>query len=471
MTDFDRISSTPFSRRAALRATTAGFGWLALRGMLAAEALAAEQLSQGANGLHHAARAKRVIFLCMAGGPSHVDTFDHKPALTADDGAQAPGEYRRGARLMGSPWSFAQHGESGLWMSELFPALAQHADRLCMLHGMHTDVPAHSQAFVRMHTGSFQFVRPSMGAWVLHGLGSANANLPGFVTLNPPAGQGGAQNYGSAFLPATTQGLRIGIERESRVLRRDDSSEPIANIANPRAGTEAQRRQLDLTQALNREHAKRTKGDDAVEAVIESYELAFRMQAELPALLDLARVDAKTLELYGVGDEATDGFARQCLMARHLAEQGVRFIEVNQGGWDHHRNLREELPASCLAVDRPIAALLTDLARIGLLDETLVLWGGEFGRTPYAQDGDGRDHNNRGYTTWMAGGGVKGGHAHGATDEHGIEAVEGRVSTHDWHATILHLLGLDHERLTFDHAGRPFRLTDVHGSVVSEVMS
>jgi hypothetical protein len=277
---------------------------------------------------------------------------------------------------MASPWAFEQHGRSGLWISELFPELAQHADRLCLLHGMHTEVPAHSQAFLRMHTGSFQFVRPSMGSWILQGLGSANENLPGFVTLNPPSSQGGAQNYGSAFLPAPTQGMRIGIERESRVLRRDGPVEVVANIENPRASTEAQRRQLDLVQALNREHAKRTRGDDAVEGVIESYELAFRMQAELPELLDLAGEKRATLELYGIGSAETDAFGRQCLMARHLAERGVRFIELNQGGWDHHRNLREELPASCRAVDRPIAALLTDLARSGLLEDTLVLWGG-----------------------------------------------------------------------------------------------
>ena len=282
-----------------------------------------------------------------------------------------------------------------------------------------------------MHTGSFQFTRPSMGSWLHYGLGSANENLPGFVTLNPPSTQGGASNYGSAFLPAQHQGLRIGIERESRVLRNDGNPEVVANIRNPRASTEAQRRQLDLVQELNRRRAKAQRDDDSIEGVIESYELAYRMQAELPDLLDLSGEDESTLELYGVGREETDEFGRQCLMARKLAQQGVRFIEVNQGGWDHHRNLREDLPASCLGVDRPIAGLLADLERTGLLDETLVLWSGEFGRTPYAQNGDGRDHNNRGYTSWMAGAGVKAGFAYGATDEHGIEAVEGQVSTHD----------------------------------------
>lgn len=451
-----------FSRRAALRAAGCGFGWLALRGMLAA---------QGSTVAKTAARAKRVIFLCMAGGPSHVDTFDYKPQLAADDGRAVPGVGRAGARLFASPFRFAQHGESGLWISELFPELARHSDRLCMLHGMHTDVPAHAPAFLRMHTGSSQFVRPSMGAWTLYGLGTANQDLPGFVTINPPASQGGAQNYGGAFLPATTQALRIGLERESRLLRRDGPSAPVANLANGRWSTEQQRRQLDLAEELNRERARKSDDADSIDAVIETYELAFRMQAELPELLDLSEEKRTTLEEYGIGAEETDGFGRQCLVARRLAEQGVRFVEVNQGGWDHHRNLREALPASCRAVDRPIAALLADLGRSGMLDETLVLWAGEFGRTPYAQNQDGRDHGNRGYTTWMAGGGVKAGYAHGATDEHGIEAVEGRVSIHDWQATVLRLLGLDPEALTFAHAGRDFRLIDVDGKVVEDVIA
>lgn len=456
--------SPRLSRRGLLSATTAGLGALALRGLASAR-------EGTAQGLHHVARARRVIFLCMSGAPSHVDTFDYKPELLARDGRDAPGDYRRGAKLLGSPFRFAQHGESGLWISELFPELAGHADRLCLMHGMHTEVPAHAQATVRMHTGTFQFVRPSMGAWTLYGLGSANEDLPGFVTLNPPSAQGGAQNYGSAFLPAETQGLRIGIERESRALRRDEARSPVDNIVNPRSTSEGQRRQLDLVRALDREHARRVGSEATSEGTLESMELAFRMQSEVPELLDLEGVDARTAELYGLGKDATDGFGRQCLLAKRLAEAGVRFIEVNQGGWDHHRNLRESLGASCGAVDRPIAALLTDLERSGLLEDTLVLWGGEFGRTPYAQGKDGRDHNNRGYTMWMAGGGVRGGLSHGATDELGIEAVEGRVSTHDWHATILHLLGLDHERLTYPYAGREFRLTDVAGSVVREILA
>ena len=306
-----------------------------------------------------------------------------------------------------------------------------------------------------------------MGAWTLYGLGTENQNLPGFVTLNPPSNNGGATNYGTAFLPATYQGLRIGLERSARARA---GTTPEEDIANPRQTSAQQRAQLDLVQLLNEDYARRNPAEDELEAVIGSYELAFRMQAELPALLDLSKERGETLAAYGIGQGATDRFGRQCLIAKHLAAAGVRFIEVGHSGWDHHRNLREELPQKCREIDRPIAALLDDLVRSGLLDETLVLWGGEFGRTPYAQNADGRDHNNRGFTTWMAGAGVKGGHVHGATDELGLEAVEGRVSIHDWHATVLYLLGLDHQRLTFPYAGRDFRLTDVHGEVVHEVL-
>jgi len=460
------------SRRDALRLASSGFGLLALRGL--AQAGAQQQVSSAPRAGHHKARAKRVIFLCMSGAPSHVDTFDYKPGLAARDGATLSG-YRRGAKLMASPWQFKQRGESGLWLSELFPHLGERADELCLLRGMHTDVPAHPQAFAKLHTGSFQFVRPSLGAWTLYGLGTENQDLPGFVTLNPPSNNGGAQNYGSAFLPATHQGLRIGLERSGRQRFGAGGSgagaSPVEDITNPRQTKEQQRKQLDLVQALNREHARRNEGDDEIEAVIDSYELAFRMQAELPSLLDLSREKEETLDAYGIGQPDTDMFGRQCLIARHLAAQGVRFIEVGMGGWDQHRNLRQELPERCRAIDQPIAALLADLARSGLLEETLVVWGGEFGRTPYAQDTDGRDHNNRGFTTWMAGGGVKGGLSYGATDENGIEAVEGRVSIHDWHATILHLMGLDHERLTFNYAGRDFRLTDVHGEVARDILA
>ncbi|MBM3975893.1 MAG: DUF1501 domain-containing protein [Planctomycetes bacterium] len=456
------------SRRDALRATTLGFGWLALSGLLAQRARAAAPFQAPVDPLapkapHHAARAKRVIFLAMGGAPSHVDTFDYKPELAKHDGQALSGRYRQGAKLMASPWEFRQHGQSGLWISALFPKLAAHADKLCLLRGMQTDVPAHAQAVLKQHTGSFQFVRPSLGAWTLYGLGASNRNLPGFVTIAPPAGS--AQNYGSAFLPATYQGMPIANPRGAR------GGEPVANVRNARYDRDAQRAQLDLLQKLNREALERERNNDELEGVIESYELAFRMQAELPALVDVTKEPQAVRDAYGIGGEDTDAFGRQCLIARHLVEQGVRFVEVHQGGWDHHRNLRNDLAEACRKVDQPIAALLADLAQRGLLDETLVIWGGEFGRTPYAQNGDGRDHNHKGFTTWFAGGGVKGGFSHGATDENGIEAVEGKLSMHDWHATILHLIGLDHERLTFNHAGRDFRLTDVHGRVATAILA
>ena len=448
------------SRRDALRMMSSGFGMLALNGIAASQV--SQQTSAALPG-----RAKRVIFLCMTGAPSHVDTFDHKPMLTKRDGASLSG-FRRGAKLMGSPWAFNPGGKSGLMISELLPEIGKQADHLCLLRGMHTDVPAHAQATTKLHTGSFQFVRPSMGAWTLYGLGTENENLPGFVTLNPPRSQGGAQNYGSSFLPATFQGVPIKVGGGQRGRQAED---PVADIRNPRQSDEQQRAQLDLLRKLNETNARRRKGSDDIDAVIQSYELAFRMQSELPELLDISKEKKKTLEAYGIGEAETDAFGRQCLTARHLAEAGVRFIEVGMGGWDHHRNLREDLPAKCREIDKPIAALLADLDRSGMLEETLVVWSGEFGRTPFAQNGDGRDHNNRGFTSWMAGGGVKGGFSYGATDENGIEAVEGRVSIHDWHATILHIMGLDHEALTYPYAGRDFRLTDVHGEVARDILA
>jgi len=448
------------SRRDALRVLSSGFGMLALNGIAASQA--SQRASTALPG-----RAKRVIFLCMTGAPSHVDTFDHKPMLTKRDGASLSG-FRRGAKLMGSPWAFKPGGDSGLMISELLPEIGKQADHLCLLRGMHTDVPAHAQATTKLHTGSFQFVRPSMGAWTLYGLGTENENLPGFVTLNPPRNQGGAQNYGSSFLPAPFQGMPIKVNGGQRARQAQD---PVADIRNPRQSDKQQRAQLDLLRKLNESNARRRKGSDDIEAVIQSYELAFRMQSELPELLDISKETKRTLEAYGIGEAETDAFGRQCLIARHLAEAGVRFIEVGMGGWDHHRNLRVDLPAKCREIDKPIAALLADLARSGMLEETLVVWSGEFGRTPYAQNGDGRDHNNRGFTSWMAGGGVKGGFSYGATDENGIEAVEGRLSIHDWHATILHILGLDHEALTYPYAGRDFRLTDVHGEVARDILA
>ena len=464
----------PVSRRQALKGVASGFGYLAFAG-LAHQAAARDA---AAKGTHFAARAKRVIFLCMNGGPSHVDTFDYKPALNKQSGGASPvGRERGGANLLGSPFKFAQHGESGLWVSEVFPELARRADDLCVVRSMHTDLPNHSQAFMQMHTGSFQFVRPSVGAWTLYGLGSENANLPGFVTVNPPSDNGGARNYGSGFLPAACQGTRIGTNQipgfYAKLLGKDqEPGPPLKNIGSdvPR---DVQRAQLDLVRDLNRHKLERDVHHPEIEGAIASFELAFRMQAEVPEVLELRSEPASVLEEYGVGPGLpTDRFGRQCILARRLVEAGVRFVEITAPvGWDHHFLLKDELAKSAEATDRPAAALLTDLKRRGLLKDTLVVWAGEFGRTPYAQGGLGRDHNNKGYTIWMAGGGVKGGLAYGATDEFGYQAVEKPVHVHDWHATVLHLLGLDHKRLTFNYGGRDFRLTDVYGNVVKEILA
>jgi hypothetical protein len=336
---------------------------------------------------------------------------------------------------------------------------------------MHCDQPTHPRAMTQMHTGNAQFVRPSLGAWTLYGLGTENDSMPGFVALNAPAAS--AQNFGSAFLPAIYQGTKVGRtqQRGPAANRGSGATASLPDISNPRISSDAQRKQLDFIQTLNRQKQKREQHQPGVDGVIESYELAFRMQGVLPELMDLSEESQKTLGLYGIDGGDTDAFGRQCLMARRFVEAGVRFVEVTHGNWDHHFRLRNDLPERCNEVDKPIAGLLTDLAQRGLLKDTLVIWGGEFGRTPDAPNGDGRDHNHKGYTTWMAGGGVKGGISYGATDEHGATAVENKCHIHDWHATILHLLGLDHTRLTYRYAGRDFRLTDVYGDVVQEIIT
>ena len=471
--DWTPPTSLGFSRRDMLGTLSCGFGLMAFAGLAGAGALRSDDEGAArriAAGTHHTPRAKRVIFLSMAGGPSHVDTFDYKPELAAADGTSLGQGIRRGAKLLKSPWEFKAQGKSGLYVSSLFPAVAQHADELCLLRSMKTDVPAHPQAQLKMHTGSFQFVRPSMGSWLLYGLGSANDNLPGFITINP---QGGAQTYGCGFLPAPTQGTPLRMQGGGRATMSGAGAGQgaLPNISNPLLTREAQREQLDLVQKLNKERLKRDPRSDQIEGVIESYELAFRMQMEVPDVLDVSDEDPKTLALYGIGDQATDGFGRQCLMARRLSEAGVRFVEVTAGGWDTHRNMKADLEKKCGEIDRPIAGLLSDLKRRGMLKDTLVIWGGEFGRTPYAQGDDGRDHNNKGFTMWMAGGGVKGGFSYGATDPTGAEAVENPMDIHDWHATILWLMGFDHERLTYNHAGRDFRLTDVKGNVHTGIMA
>ncbi len=451
------VTPQMFTRRDLLKSVSAGFGWLAFSG-LAAEAAATGRGPLAPRAPHFPPRAKRVIFLCMQGGPSHMDTFDYKPKLTEDSGK--PGVSKGGgSSLYGSPFQFSQRGQSGLWISELFPKVAEHADDLCLLRGMNTDIPNHPQAFVQLHTGSAQFVRPSMGSWALYGLGSENENLPGFITISPPI-QFGAQNYGSAFLPAVYQGTRLGAQRG------DVGEANMENIRNSQLNPKLQREQIDLVQAMTRDLLSGAGANPEVEGVIESYELAFRMQTEVPRVMDISQESPETLKLYGSGD-----FAKQCLMARRFAEAGVRYIEVCHAGWDQHQQLVSKLKSNCNATDQPIAALLTDLKARGLLQDTLVIWGGEFGRTPDGRRPDGRDHNAKGYTMWMAGGGVRGGLSYGSTDDYGYKAVENTVHVHDLHATALHLLGLDHEKLTYKYAGRDFRLTDVHGRVVKEIFA
>ena len=449
------------SRRSLLQSLSAGFGYMAFAGLStqAARRDAGPSHPLQPKQPHHAPRAKRVIFCCMRGGPSHVDTFDYKPALKKDEGKKY-----QNRRWLPSPWEFKPRGQSGLMISELFPHLSEHADNLCLINGMYADVPSHPECFVQLHTGSFQFVRPSMGAWVLYGLGTENENLPGFITIKPPSRVGGAQNYGSAFLPAMYQGTRIG-----------DFGRPLtgAGIDNlkPRAGLDQQRRQIDLVQDMNRDLLARKQVNPQIEGLIESYELAFRMQTAVPDVLDISREPKRVRDMYGIDDSRTGDFGKQCLLARRFAEAGVRFIELSHASWDQHNGLRNNLSKNCGATDQPLGALLTDLKQRGMLEDTLVVWGGEFGRTPHVKKDDGRDHNNKGFTFWMAGGGVKGGITHGATDPHGVAAVEERTHFHDLHATMLHLLGLDHERLTYRYAGRDFRLTDVYGNVVHEIVA
>lgn len=463
------------SRRSVLKSLACGFGGLAF-----AEMLYASGNPLAARVGHHAPRAKRVIFIFMQGGPSHVDTFDYKPRLERDDGRMMSFDDARTFartrtvtehRVMKNMWPFRQHGHSGKWVSALFPHIAQHVDDLCFLQGMHTEGIAHGPATLFMHTGSINLVRPSVGAWTIYGLGTENNNLPGFITICPSMGNGGPRNWNNAFLPSAFQGTPIGRAgipaNEAR----------IRNITNPRRTLDEQRQQLDLLQQLNGEQIRQRPGDSELDAVVESYDLAFRMQTQAPGILDLSQETQETLRLYGIGNGPTDNFGRQCLMARRLAEAGVRYVQINYGdntdnpAWDQHSNLPMHA-THARNTDQPVAGLLADLKRRGLLEDTLVWWGGEFGRTPYAErNGTGRDHNPNGFTQFLAGGGVKPGFVHGATDEFGHHAVEGKVHMHDMHATILHLLGLDHTRLTHRYDGRDFRLTDVAGHVVHEIIA
>lgn len=451
------------SRREILKSASAGFGYLAFAGLASAQESADKASPLASKSPHFAAKAKRVIFLCMSGGPSHVDTFDYKPQLNRDHGKQG----RYGGSLLKSPYEFKQRGDSGLWISEIFENVAQHADDLTLIRGMHCDQPVHPGAMTQMHTGTAQFIRPSLGAWTLYGLGTENEDLPGFVSLSAPSGA--SRNFGSAFLPAIYGGTKVG--RGGRVARVASAGESIPDIENSRISKRKQRAQLNLIQKLNQEKLRKEKVQPDVEGIIESYELAFRMQDAMPEVMDTSGESAATLAMYGADGGDTEAFGKQCLLARRFAEAGVRLVEITHQGWDQHRNLTADHRARAEACDKPIAGLLQDLKQRDMLKDTLVIWGGEFGRTPAAQSGDGRNHNNKGYTTWMAGGGVKGGFSYGATDEHGYEAVEDKCHIHDWHATILHLMGLDHEQLTYRYAGRDFRLTDVYGNVMKDIIA
>lgn len=465
-----------FNRRQLLSQTSAGFGSLALIDLLA-RCQASEQVASSGGPLapktpHFAPRAKRVIFLFMHGGPSHIDTFDYKPELLKQDGQPLPFEkpriqFAQTGNLLRSPWEFKQYGQSGAWVSDLFPHVGECVDDITFIKSIHGSNEAHGGALLKVHTGSDTFVRPSMGAWISYGLGTENESLPSFVTINPTLGHGGVRNFGSAFLPPIHQATRIGSSRS------DMKKAKIENLTNDSVSQELQRKQIELLGDLDRlkrpGSAARIESD--LDARIESFELAFRMQSAAPTLLDLSDETEATLALYGIDGSPTDNYGRQCLIARRMSEAGVRFVQVSHAYWDQHSELKEKHQELATEVDKPIAGLLKDLKQRGMLDETLVMWGGEFGRTPTAQGKNGRDHNPHAFTWWMAGGGVKAGFSYGESDDFGFYAANDKVHVHDLHATILHLLGIDHERLTYPYGGRDFRLTDVEGKVVNQIMS
>ena len=471
-------TSLPTSRRQLLKNSACGMGSLALAGLLSGQAQGSIRSSDlGQRPPMHPPRAKRLIFIFMQGGPSHVDSFDYKPDLIQRDGKSIEftgvrfntfGQVSE-RELMKPLWKFRQYGECGQHVSELFPEIARHVDDLCFLKGMHTEGVAHGPSTLFLHTGATNLIRPSLGSWLMYGLGTENQNLPGFVQLQPSDTKGGPRNYSNAFLPSVFQGTAIG--RANRSVEQMT----IDHIRNRQLSAVDVRERFQLTQQLNRAQLdRRPQEDERLEAVIRSYELAWRMQADAPEILDLARETPQTQQAYGIGEKATDAFGRQCLMARRLSEAGVRFVQINYADesptprWDQHSNMPKHM-VHARATDKPVAALLADLKERGLLEDTIVWWGGEFGRTPFSQGNNGRDHNPRGFTSFLAGGGVKPGFSYGATDEIGHEAVEGKVHMHDLHATILHALGIDHEQLTYRYAGRDFRLTDVFGRVVHDI--
>lgn len=468
----------PGNRREMLRRTGCGFGYLALAGLLGKEAATAadsgatpQTFNAPTNPLvpklpHFTGRAKRIIFLFMPGGPSQVDTFDPKPRLAQDNGKPSPKLYLGQQRnLLASPWKFQKYGQSGIEVSDLFPHTGRCIDDLCVIRSMVADDTNHPGGCLQMNTGERVFSRPSMGAWMTYGLGTENQNLPGYIVIGPGPIIEGARQYGASFLPASYQGTFVS-----------DLDNPIRNLRNPKVGPAQQRQELDALKRLNELHAEQRSDDSRLGARIASFELAYRMQSEAPEAFDLKHESEATTKLYGIDREPTAIFGKQCLLARRLVERGVRFVQLyhTTGGfqpWDQHGDLKGGHEKNAAATDLPIAGLLQDLKSRGLLDETLVIWGGEFGRTPAAQGTDGRDHHPYGFSMWLAGAGVRGGMTFGATDELGWDAVENPVHVHDLHATILHLMGIDHEKLTYRYAGRDFRLTDVSGHVVRGILA
>jgi hypothetical protein len=475
---FIHTPEQPISRRAALRAAGCGFGFLGLAGLMAEASplmAAAPDSPTAPRPPHFAPRAKRVIFLFMHGGPSSVDTFDPKERLTRDDGKPLPIKRPlafaggNAGPLMKSPWEFKQHGQSGIPISTLFPNVASCADDLCVIRSMVGEGVDHGAALLQTFTGTSTFTRPSMGSWVLYGLGTENRDLPGFITIKPALSHGGSKNWASAFLPGTYQGTAIG----NAGMKVDEiKGEPIEYLLNKHFSSDQQRFELDMLQNINQRHAALHQNDPQLEARIQAYELAFRMQAQAPEAFQVEKETEATRNLYGLDEEPTKDFGWQCLLARRLAERGVRYIQCTHSyKWDQHGELFSKHTENAKEVDKPIAGLLKDLKARGMLKDTLVIWAGEFGRTPVSQGRDGRDHNPYGYSIWMAGGGVKSGFIYGATDDIGYYAVEDRMHIHDFHATVLHLLGLNHEQLTYRYSGRDFRLTDVAGVVAKKILS
>ncbi len=453
--------TAPLTRRDMLLRTGTGFGMLGLGSLLAQQSAGAGTAADAGNPLaprapHFEPRAKQVIFLFMNGGPSHVDTFDHKPALKEQEGKSGPG-----GKFMPSPFKFTKHGESGLEISEIYPHLSHCADDLCVIRSMHTTTPNHEPGLFMMNSGAQQPIRPSLGSWLTYGLGSENQNLPGYVVLCPGKPVVGPALWGNSFLPGIYQGTHIN---NSKI----DPKQVIGHLNNKHLAAPEQRQVLNILQAMNEKHLAARGQDIELEARIASLEMAFRMQFEAQDAFDIGLESTATRSLYGEGE-----FANGCLIARRLVERGVRMVQLYYGSgqpWDAHGDIMDH-KRDALKSDQAIAALLHDLKSRGMLDETLILWGGEFGRTPTAQGAKGRNHHHTGFTVWLAGGGVKGGLTHGATDEVGVHAVENRMDVHDLHATILHLMGLDHTRLTYRYSGRDFRLTDVHGSVATGILA